>query len=144
MRENNLSPIVLELDMLLCEGYKMWDCFGCNPLNEMEKHSVIAQAVRACKTDCHTKDYAAACQCFFLFRKLHYGVEARPETTTLLGDYYFSQFSQFLIPIDSPQLIDLFSEYLKKDTKQAADGATSFDMDAYLTFVTAAAKEIGL
>lgn len=144
MRENNLSPIVLELDMLLCEGYKMWDCFGCNPLNEMEKHSVIEQAVRACKTDCHTKDYAAACQCFFLFRKLHYGVGARPETATLLGDYYFSQFSQFLIPIDSPQLIDLFSEYLKKDTKQAADGATSFDMDAYLTFVTDAAKEIGL
>lgn len=143
MKQNNLSPLD-ELNNLLCEGYKMWERFGCTPLNEMEKHAVLAQAVDACSTNTHTKEYAAACQCFFLYRKLHHMVETQPEKATLLGDYYFSQFSQFLIPIDNTRLIDLFSEYLMKDAKAAADGVTEFDMDAYLTFVSQTAEEVGL
>ena len=140
----NPSPLDEELQTLLLEGYRMWERFGLDPLNEMEKHKVLGQAVASCKTDCHTKYYAAACQCFFLYRKLHYMVEKQPETATLLGDYYFSQFSQFLIPIDSPELIDLFAEYLKKDTKSAVDGKEAFEMKEYLAFVTSAAEEIGL
>lgn len=143
MKQNNLSPLD-ELNNLLCDGYQMWERFGCTPLNEMEKHMVLEQAVSACRSDRHTKDFAAACQCFFLYRKLHHMVEEQPETATLLGDYYFSQFSQFLIPIDSTRLIDLFSEYLKKDAKSAAEGVRAFDMDAYLAFITKAAEEVGL
>lgn len=141
---NAKSPLYIELNTLLCEGYRMWERFGLIPLNEMEKHTILAQAVKSCKSDCHTKDYAAACQCFFLYRKLHHMVDDKPETATLLGDYYFSQFSQFLIPVDSPKLIDLFAEYLKNDTKVAAAGNTEFDMENYLTFVADAAEEIGL
>lgn len=144
MMFNAKSPLYNELNTLLCEGYRMWERFGCIPLNEMEKHVVLEQAVSACQTNAHTKEYAAACQCFFLYRKLHHTVDEQPETATLLGDYYFSQFSQFLIPIDSPKLIDLFAEYLKNDTKLAAGGNKVFDMDAYLAFVTNAAEEIGL
>lgn len=143
MTQNNLSPLD-ELNNLLCEGYQMWERFGCTPLNEMEKHKVLEQAVSACRSDCHTKNFAAACQCFFLYRKLHHMVEGQPETATLLGDYYFSQFSQFLIPIDSTRLIDLFSEYLKQDVKAAASGMMEFDMEAYLKFIAMAAKEVGL
>mgnify|MGYP003320264127 CR=1 FL=1 len=33
---------------------------------------------------------------------------------TLLGDYFFSQFSLSLIPIDSTKLIDTFSDYIKQ------------------------------
>lgn len=141
---NILSPLYDELNILLCEGYRMWDRFGCIPLNEEEKHVVVAQAVNACQTNAHTKEYAAACQCFFLYRKLHHMVEEQPEKATLLGDYYFSQFSQFLIPIDSPKLIDLFAEYLKNDTKMAVEGNKVFDMKSYLDFVTRSAEEIGL
>ncbi len=141
---NAKSPLYEELNILLCDGYRMWESFGCIPLNEMEKHVVLKQAVLACTKDEHTKEYAAACQCFFLYRKLHHTVDEQPETATLLGDYYFSQFSQFLIPIDSPKLIDMFSEYLKWDTKLAVSGNKEFDMDKYLNFVTTAAEEIGL
>lgn len=144
MTQNILSPLDNELNILLSEGYQMWERFGCIPLNEMEKHVVLAQAVNSCKTDCHTKDFAAACQCFFLYRKLHHMVEEQPETATLLGDYYFSQFSQFLIPIDSTRLIDLFSEYLKKDAKMSVNGNKEFDMEAYLAFIAKAAEEIQL
>ncbi len=143
MKQNNLYPLD-ELNNLLCDGYVMWERFGCTPLNEMEKHAVLEQAVNACSTNTHTKEYAAACQCFFLYRKLHHMVEEQPEKATLLGDYYFSQFSQFLIPIDNTRLIDLFSEYLKNDAKSAAEGVMEFDMEAYLAFVTDAAKEVGL
>ena len=144
MNQNNLSPLMFELNNLLFNGYQMWDRFGCYPLNEMEKHIVLQQAVTSCRTDCHTKEYAAACQCFFLYRKLHYMVEEQPEAATLLGDYYFSKFSQFLIPIDSTRLIDLFSEYLKKDAKEAAAGSKEFDLNRYLAFVKRAAEEIRL
>ena len=143
MKQNNLYPLD-ELNNLLCDGYQMWERFGCTPLNEMEKHVYLKQAVSACRSNRHTKDFAAACQCFFLYRKLHHMVETQPETATLLGDYYFSRFSQFLIPIDSTSLIDLFSEYLKKDAKAAAEGVKEFDMDAYLAFITKAAEEVGL
>lgn len=141
---NAKSPLYAELNTLLCEGYQMWERFGCIPLNEMEKHAVLEQAVNACQTNAHTKEYAAACQCFFLYRKLHHMVDEQPECATLLGDYYFSQFSQCLIPIDSPKLIDLFAEYLKNDTKIAASGNKVFDMEKYLVFVSKAAEEIGL
>ena len=144
MKQKILSPLELELNDLLSEGYRMWECFGLIPLDEMEKHVVIAQAAHACHTESHTKEYAAACQCFFLYRKLHHMVDHMPDKATLLGDYYFSQFSQFLIPIDSPKLIDLFSEYLKKDTKLAVNGSYEFDMNSYLNFITLAAEEIGL
>ena len=142
--EQRQSDVLGHVDALLAEGYRMWDSFGLIKLSEAEKHEIPQAAALACRKDVHRKEYAAACQCFFLFRRLHNQTEEVPEEATLLGDYFFSQFSHYLIPIDSTRLIDLFSEYLKQDTKCAADGSREFDKEGYLDFVKKAAKEIAL
>lgn len=58
----------------------------------------------------------AACACFQRFRQLHAEKAQTPETV-LWGDYYFSLFSSYLIPLDSVPLIDAFSAYLKRDAR---------------------------
>ena len=81
-------------------------------------------------------NYGAACQCYYLFRSLHERCQEDTGTAVLLGDYYFGQFSHFLIPIDSPKLILLFSEQLQKETRQNVDReACPLSMEEYLAFV---------
>ncbi|MEI3338943.1 MAG: hypothetical protein V8R80_02480 [Eubacterium sp.] len=140
------DQIAEKVDALLSEGYQMWERFGFRKLTEEERYLVAGCAADACKKREFAEDYAAACQSFFLFRKLHEWTEEFPETATLLGDYFFSRFSHYLIPIDSTRLIDLFSEYLKADTKEMfeKDGKAAFCMERYLDFVRKTAGEIAL
>lgn len=138
------QQIVTDVCALLEDGFSMWERFGLKLPDEKECQEVLRCAVCACKKERFTKEYAAACQCFFLYRKLHIMAESCPGTATLLGDYFFSRFSSFLIPVDSTRLIDLFSEYLKQDAKESAWGVKEFDTDRYLQFVENAAEEIGL
>lgn len=141
--EQMSAQIKTQLEESLEEGCRMWEAFGC-PHPEITKDFRVAEtAAAACRQEAFRADYAAACQCFYLFRRLHRLVEDSPQTATLLGDYFFSRFSVHLIPIDSPRLIDRFSEYLKTDTRKEAAGAEAFDLTQYLAFITEAAKEIG-
>lgn len=138
-----LEQIVQQVSGLLEEGQMMWNVFAC-PHPEISRDlQVVEYAAKICRQEAFRTEFAAACQCFYLFRRLHAMAEACPETATLLGDYYFSQFSVHLIPIDSPRLIDCFSEYLKWDTKQETAGEKEFDLAHYLSFITRATKEIG-
>ncbi|MDR0817766.1 MAG: polyprenyl synthetase family protein [Clostridiales Family XIII bacterium] len=70
----------------------------------------------------HADDFAAAHLAYYLFRDLHSRTDEAPEAMTLLGDYFFSLFSKFLIPVDSVPLIDAFSERLTAQTTEVADG----------------------
>ena len=105
------------VDDLLAEGYAFWDNAGLPPISENDRYKVIDVAGLVYEGP-HFRQFSAACQSFFLFRKLHnmmseIGLEYKVHT--LLGDYFFSQFSQNLIPLDSIPVIDAFAEYLKKD-----------------------------
>ncbi len=137
-----LRTMVQEVNNLLSEGYEMWEGYGFVRLTEEEKIRVIETAADSCRIDRLKKDYGAACQSFFLFRRLHEMTEAEPERATLLGDYFFSRFSHHLIPIDSTRLIDLFSEYLKEDTKRWFEKGEKLVLSEYLDFVKRAASQI--
>lgn len=142
-----------EVNALLSEGYQMWEGFGLPEPEEKEKRLVIETAVKSCEGGKFQKEYAAACLSFYLFRKLHEMSESAPETGTLLGDYFFSRFSHYLIPIDNTRLIDLFSEYLKTDAKETFEKAGETEKTAgrcglfcldYIDFIQRTAKEAGL
>lgn len=117
-----------EVRALLEEGYTLWNESGLPVLPQSERFLVSDVAVRAYSGEYAAK-FAAACQCFYLFRSLHAMAPQYPAWATLLGDYFFSQFSKNLIPIDSVPLIDAFSRFLAKDAQEPAG------TDAFLSFV---------
>ena len=118
----------LELDNRLKEGYDLWAEHLNVPAPEDYRY-IGTEACRNCSGE-HAENLACACQCFFWFRYLH---GLKDSTALLLGDYFFSQFSLCLIPIDSTPLIDAFSEFLKKETEGALKG-TAFEPDRFREF----------
>lgn len=115
-------------DALLTEGYQLWKESGLPALPPSDRCLAVDAAVGA-YTGAHAAQFAAACQCFYLFRKLHGMAETYPTWATLLGDYFFSQFSKHLIPIDSVPLIDAFSGFLASDARRQSGTET------YLSFI---------
>ena len=133
-KEKKKREFEAKIDAMLAEGYGLWKGFGLEPLSEEELH-FVPDSVYDCCRGRHRENLAAACQSFYLFRLLHFMTEAEPEQTTLLGDYFFSRFSGYLIPIDSTRLTDRFSEYLKQDAQEGAGGRRAFSREAYARFV---------
>lgn len=133
-KEMRISDFEARIDAMLSEGYVLWKGFGLGPLSEEDLH-FVPDTVYFCCGSRHRENLAAACQSFYLFRKLHFMTEAQPEQTTLLGDYFFSRFSRCLIPIDSTGLTDRFSEYLKQDAQEGAGGRRVFSKEAYARFI---------
>jgi hypothetical protein len=110
----------ISVDALLEEGYRLWDAAGLPPLGPKERRAA-ADAAGALYCGPHPAAFAAACQCYYLFRALHRRAGAFPEAATLLGDYFFSRFSAYLIPLDSAALIRAFSDCLARDAGGADD-----------------------
>jgi hypothetical protein len=111
---------------LLADGYRLWSDSILPDLPYSERYiasDLAAQVYQGKNAD----EFAAACQCFYLFRRLHGLVSDYPDWATLLGDYFFSQFSKYLIPLDSVPLIDSFSRFLTHDTQSAAEHNEYFD-----------------
>ena len=104
----------IKLAQRLEEGFLLWEEAGLPALTTQEKWGAAQLAARVYDGP-HCLEFAAACQCFALFRLLHSRVQALPTASTLLGDYFFSQFAQNLIPLDSVPLIDAFAAYLEQD-----------------------------
>lgn len=115
-------------------GYELWEQFGFAEISIQEKN-YIPDMIADIYKGRHASDLACACQCFYLFRKLHEEVEARPGEATLLGDYFFSRFSNHLIPIDSVSLTNGFSDYLKQEVLMEVKGRNGFDMVEYEAFL---------
>lgn len=104
------------VDKMLAEGYRLWNESSIH-LPPVSERYIAVDVLAAVYDGLNAAELAAACQCFFFFRILHGMVHQYPTWSTLLGDYFFSQFSKNLIPLDSVPLIDAFSGYLKKDIK---------------------------
>jgi hypothetical protein len=109
-----------DVDALLREGYRLWEETELPPLGPGERYAA-ADAAGAAYSGPHARAFAAACQCFYLFRALHRLSEAFPASATLLGDWFFSQFSLQLIPLDNVPLLMAFSDFLARDA--VADGS---------------------
>jgi len=123
-----LAQSRIKADKLLAEGYRLWSESGLPLPTESERYFAIDAALKAYNGK-FSAEFAAACQCFYLFRKLHSLAQQHPAAATLLGDYFFSQFSKNLIPLDSVPLINAFSAFLADDIK-AQD-----NMEGYLDFI---------
>lgn len=108
------------IDMKLAEGYRLWDESGIPMPLESERNMAVNELAHLYNGP-YAPDLAAACQCFSFFRKLHGMTGVSPTWATLLGDYFFSQFSKNIIPIDSVLLNDAFSHYLKNDIRSPGD-----------------------
>jgi hypothetical protein len=129
-----------EVDALLQEGYRLWEEAGLPPLGREERCAAAAAAGTAyCGS--YAREFAAACQCFYLFRMLHRLPAAFPESATLLGDWFFSQFSRHLIPLDNVPLILAFSEVLARDAALDCDaGGGAGDPLAFIPAVLRAVR----
>ena len=112
------------VDKLLSDGYRLWNECGIRFPPVSECH-VAADELAAVYDGPNAGELAAACQCFYFFRKLHGMVHDNPAWSTLMGDYFFSQFSKKLISLDNVPLTDAFSAYLKADIR-APGGVTEY------------------
>lgn len=112
------------VDGILNEGYAFW-AESKNPALSADSRYYAVDAVSEVYNGPYQREFAAACQSFYLFRTLHRNEENR-SANTLLGDYFFSQFSQNLIPLDSVPLIDAFSAYLAKDASKEGEDYLDF------------------
>ena len=121
MHEAGESPFG-EAGGLMAEGRTIWERSGLPPMRSGEL-TLISDAVLSAYKGKNAESLAAACQCFWLFRKLHRLAGDHPVCATLLGDYYFSLFSKHLIPLDSAPLIDEFARLLIEDTQRPVNQA---------------------
>ena len=117
-----------EISQHLAEGYHLWESVGLTELPESERF-VISDTLLSAYQGENAASLATACQCFWLFRKLHGMAERNPVHATLLGDYFFSVFSKNLIPLDSVALNGEFARLLASDTQ------TPVAIDAFMEFV---------
>jgi hypothetical protein len=122
------------IETMFAEGYALGAEQGLALPCDGDRKSVIA-AARATYTGAYSDEFAAACLAFFLFRNLHSRTDEAPSETLLLGDYFFSLFSKFLIPIDSVPLIDAFSNHLAQVTSDTDDADRKPGDAEYIRFI---------
>ena len=103
-----------------------WDLSGLPAYPSEDCQRIDAAAWAVCKGALQA-DFSAACRAFYLYRWLHQNGQG-PQAV-LLGDYYFSLFSQWLIPLDSVALTEAFSDYL------AAGTQVPLTLANYLSFI---------
>ena len=117
-----------EVSKHLAEGYDLCEKVGLPTPPESERYIASDESLSAYQGE-HAASLAIACQCFWLFRKLHSIAEENPVYATLMGDYFFSIFSKNLIPLDSVALNDEFARLLSKDVEQPTG------IEGYINFV---------
>lgn len=116
------------VDMKLAEGFLLWQESRID-LPPVSERYLAANALAKVYNGPDAISLAAACQCFYYFRMLHRMVDQYPTWSTLLGDYFFSQFSKNLIPLNSTLLTDAFSTFLKNDINNQGD------VSEYMAFI---------
>lgn len=138
-----MNDLRKKLDEMLSDGYRLMEETGLEPFAEEERYL----ALKACLPLDDEQKYlnlAAAGQCVYCFSVLHNRIEENETAATLLGDYFFSRFSHYLIPLDSRELIEAFSSYLQMDTKDCVDGKRIFDKERYAAFLRRVSTEVKL
>ncbi|MDR0817711.1 MAG: polyprenyl synthetase family protein, partial [Clostridiales Family XIII bacterium] len=117
----NIKKSTANIETMFAEGYALCAEHGVS-LPPQELRRSILQTAHNAYGGAHADDFAAAYLAFYLFRDMHSRTDDAYPITTLLGDYFFSLFSKFLIPVDSVPLIDAFSKYLSAQTTETAGG----------------------
>lgn len=117
-----------EVGSALTEGYGLWDEIGLPALPLSERYVASNESLSVYRGE-NAVSLAVACQCFWIYRRLHSMASEHPVNATLLGDYFFSVFSKNLIPLDSVALNGEFARFLACDTARPAK------IDGYLEFV---------
>ena len=141
VRNGQNAERIREADEIFREAEAVW-CEEDLPVIDRDVRARVREtACQAVQTQVFAKDYADACEAFYLFRKLHSFADQMPAWAVLTGDFFFSRFSHALIPIDSVELIDRISDYLKEDVKMIN---TEPDLEGYLAFIRQTALEISL
>ena len=125
-----------EVERQLAEGYELWEAAKLPALSGSERYTISDELLSVYKGE-GSASLATACQCFWLFRKLHGMAETNPIHSTLIGDYFFSVFSKNLIPLDSVALNNAFARLLSDDTQ------TPIDTDAFLEFARGTPDVLG-
>jgi len=126
--DGEIAAIKEEIRRHLDEGYALLESAKLEPLPESERYMISDTLLSVYRGD-NAASLATACQCFWLFRKLHGMIEQNPVHATLLGDYFFSVFSKNLIPLDSVALNGEFARLL------ASDAQTPVGLGGYIEFV---------
>lgn len=134
MMQDEMEKCLIDVETCLEYTYGMWNKFDFPKLTIAERKEIPETIARVYKGD-YVSELAAACQCFFLFRKAHEYAEGEAAGAVLLGDYLFSRFSHYLIPIDSTRLIDEFASLLKLEILEEMKGRNGFDMENYINFL---------
>jgi len=125
-----------EVERQLAEGYELWEAAKLPSLSVSERYTISDELLSVYQGE-GSASLATACQCFWLFRKLHGMADANPIYATLIGDYFFSVFSKSLIPLDSVALNNEFARLLSADTQ------TPIDTDAFLEFARGTPDVLG-
>ena len=134
------ASMMLAVNELLLEDYMMLDSLNAPMPSEEEKHYIPALIIAEMSVAASDPDgkkavlLAAACQCFYMFRKFHYGREWNESLSIILGDYFSSRFSHFLVELDLKELPGKFSEFLQWDCEYAISGGDAFPLAEYVAF----------
>ena len=121
------SQLYSDVDTKLKKGYEMFITYLGKEPNE--KYFAVDKVFENYEGE-HLLNLCVAAQSLYWFLALHASEELTNEKT-LLGDYFFSQFSLSLIPIDSTKLIDVFLDYIKQSVV-----TQSFDKEKFAKFIS--------
>ncbi len=122
-----LSQLHSDVDTRLKKGYEMFITYEGA---DADKKYIAVDKVFENYNGEHLLNLCVATQSLYWFLSLHDKKDLTNEKI-LLGDYFFSQFSLSLIPIDSTKLIDVFSDYIKQSVAKE-----TFNQEEFLSFIS--------
>ena len=102
---------------LLAEGEALLERFGV-VLPDPNSHCLAANRVLERLSGERGAYLAAACQCLCIARLLHSGAISSPQSV-LLGDFFQSRFTDYLLRLDAPWLQAAFARFLADDAARA-------------------------
>lgn len=122
-------------DTFLEEGYAMAGEFGLSVPDRAERSHITGKVLSAMCDHQNAVRLAAACEAYYVYRKLHARRGEGVEAATLLGDYFFSAFSRLMLPFQDTWLLDRFSEQLRINCVDSVKRGREIDIEDYLAFV---------
>ena len=109
---NILIDELKTVNHLLNNDYDLLASLGIDLLKANDKELLPAFVLSRHKDGINSSYLAAACQCFYLFFRLHSLSDQETRKIILLGDYFFSRFMELLMLSGNIALLDHFSNFV--------------------------------
>ena len=119
----------------LKEGYALADKLGVPVIDEKDRLKITGKVLSVMCDHKKAAQLASAGEAYYVFRKLHAGLDEDAPAATLLGDYFFSVFSCLIFPFQEMLLLDRFSDLLQTDFIDSVKKGKEIDLDEYLVFL---------